>query len=512
MVDVGQGYLDAELTLIVRHSTGSERADLLFGVVELRPREQLHSPALVDGAGQPLRSKLTESTYAYALRKPVSVPEALAFFGATDRSLEFDGKRLQIDARGLRDTSTPELPLLLDEQDPLGNLLPERHGGIRVASKVGEGEARFGDFSSQYSPERLAKFRQWVVDAIHADLIAYSEYFGSLHLLLPNPILRHVNSRNEPDRGCVAVELAIRRGASLEGCSIQLTDHRVAGIGFDRTEHKLKERMLIAVPRDPHELELKLHGPSGLLYRSKGIFLRGISINMELIARSRKVQDPRDPTRSDTVGLIDGDERPMLVGDVSPADSPEHAEGLLAQARARRGLASTSFRLFPSGSRAEAREHLRSLIKSARTQLLFADVFLSARDVLEYATFATSLRLTVRLLGSRSFAAQKVDESGKLQGDLLSERIASIAKQDPALRLECRLVRGKKPDFHDRFLVIDEHVYVLGSSLNEFGERLTTLVRWNDPAAIRAELEARWSTNRSVALADWRATATDEDP
>ena len=44
-------------------------------------------------------------------------------------------------------------------------------------------------------------------------------------------------------------------------------------------------------------------------------------------------------------------------------------------------------------------------------------------------------------------------------------------------KVECRLLIGKKAELHDRFIVADDNVWMLGCSLNEFGNRATTLIR-----------------------------------
>lgn len=43
--------------------------------------------------------------------------------------------------------------------------------------------------------------------------------------------------------------------------------------------------------------------------------------------------------------------------------------------------------------------------------------------------------------------------------------------------IECRVLTGKKAELHDRFIVADDNVWMLGCSLNEFGSRATTLIR-----------------------------------
>lgn len=44
-------------------------------------------------------------------------------------------------------------------------------------------------------------------------------------------------------------------------------------------------------------------------------------------------------------------------------------------------------------------------------------------------------------------------------------------------KVSCRLLRGKASILHDRFIVADENVWMLGCSLNMFAQKATTLIR-----------------------------------
>ena len=43
--------------------------------------------------------------------------------------------------------------------------------------------------------------------------------------------------------------------------------------------------------------------------------------------------------------------------------------------------------------------------------------------------------------------------------------------------MSCRLLRGEKAALHDRFLVADDQVWLVGCSLDEIGKRATTISR-----------------------------------
>ena len=73
----------------------------------------------------------------------------------------------------------------------------------------------------------------------------------------------------------------------------------------------------------------------------------------------------------------------------------------------------------------------------------------------------------------------------------------------PLQKIECRVLRGEKSPLHDRFLVIDDNVYLLGSSLNEVGNRTTTISRVPAPGEMIDQAESWWADDKACpAIAD----------
>ena len=59
-------------------------------------------------------------------------------------------------------------------------------------------------------------------------------------------------------------------------------------------------------------------------------------------------------------------------------------------------------------------------------------------------------------------------------------------------------------DFHDRYVIGENKVYGLGSSLNGVGKGMTTLIQMPDAAAltIRAKAENLWAAAEVIAFTD----------
>jgi hypothetical protein len=63
-----------------------------------------------------------------------------------------------------------------------------------------------------------------------------------------------------------------------------------------------------------------------------------------------------------------------------------------------------------------------------------------------------------------------------------------------------RVMTGKHPAIHDRFLIVDDRAWLLGSSLGAFGERGSMLVELPFPTQVLPELERVWlSESTSIA-------------
>jgi hypothetical protein len=75
---------------------------------------------------------------------------------------------------------------------------------------------------------------------------------------------------------------------------------------------------------------------------------------------------------------------------------------------------------------------------------------------------------------------------------LRDELKAAVERRD-LNATEVRVMGGKSSAIHDRFLLVDERVWLLGSSLNEFGSRGTMLVELPLPSRIVSKLDDAWN-------------------
>lgn len=118
---------------------------------------------------------------------------------------------------------------------------------------------------------------------------------------------------------------------------------------------------------------------------------------------------------------------------------------------------------------AKAKECVLRIINGAHKICYICDIFFKEKTFINFLLDLKSLSTNVRIISSK--------ENLTLieQNDLAKE--IKKANDEVGHKIECRLLRGDKAALHDRIIVADENVWMIGCSLDEFGVRATSLIR-----------------------------------
>jgi hypothetical protein len=138
---------------------------------------------------------------------------------------------------------------------------------------------------------------------------------------------------------------------------------------------------------------------------------------------------------------------------------------------------------------------------------MLVDPYFAADDIQVWLPVVARRGVEIKVLTSRAGLRQRTLPGVAVKGrDLelehvkrLSEGLKAAERDQVVNPTKIRLMRGKHPVIHDRFIVADDHVWLLGASLNEFGARGTMLVALPLPGEVLPELEKVWDTE-SVSL------------
>lgn len=523
--EIAEDYVASEITALWFQDRATHRHHLLYAVAEMCPVEQPESELLETRDGGSIhsvrRTVMSAGRTIYAARVRTSNPtDAIAFWrGAGGRRLAIPVPRkeseapstqsppVHLESAGVLSEEPPnECPLVVGERsEGIAAGLPTRSTALRLLSRLDlHGRTRAG----LTGPE-LRAASDFGMEHLGFDLAEFEEHLGAVHLCFANPILRSFSERLTSDGRGLIFEARTRAGKTVEGCELVLVDERKAGHGFHVRHPLAAATAIIPLPAPPHELRTVLFGPGGdCLADDAAGFINSVVVNMELSSGTRQVR----LTRPD--GSIDEHHVPLISSEpIRTGDRLESVTELLAHHEQKRELrklrSSGTFYYFQGGpdSREDAREVIRSILGKARERCLLVDPYLGANDLLEFTPFVRRVGLPVRLLGSAFFLRRRKSKDAPFTlGEELGAALESLQAQDPNLRLSCRVLLGRDDaPVHDRFLVVDEDVYLLGSSLNEFGKRATTLFRTPDPVTLREALEKYWDERAglSISLSKW---------
>lgn len=396
----------------------------------------------------------------------------------------------------------------------------------------------------------------WLHEQLGFDLCKYSSLIGSIHLLAPNPVFRnfHYHHGKLLTEGfeTVIYKADLRSGDRPFELTLIIRDDTPTGTGLLKAIPLATTSGAFVINREFNlQSVYVIDKYRGLLYGSESFYFPGgISMNMELVTSQRVIRDDDGKVVS-KVPLI-GQGGPVIeanaLGRVS-THSKQAAAALRAESNVlrRRYKAQLYHERWFQGDKEAAVELIRSLLRRARRRVLIVDPYFR-RTELKFILEVSNTTVPIRVLGSARVLkkvavdhcppklkrarnvlraldinreemlpwARKVVAAGSwLPGDLaglLKNRANDLVGNNVTLHadqllqaveranvapkanpLEVRVMIGSARDVHDRFLLVDNDLWLLGSSLNEFGSRGTMIVPVIDPMMIEERLEENWA-------------------
>lgn len=125
------------------------------------------------------------------------------------------------------------------------------------------------------------------------------------------------------------------------------------------------------------------------------------------------------------------------------------------------------------------------ILNTANRRIIICDPYFGANELYHYVFPQSSLDVNVWILTSKNI--------DKIQAKTLKEAQDKYNLITDSNKVTCRVMRGKS-DLHDRFLIVDDRVWILGTSFNNFGERATSvaLIPEESRKRIISKIEAWW--------------------
>lgn len=501
------GYGEASLLLSWSFSSETGEAEMIFACVELLAQEipAPETKLLLDAEkrrssgrcvwlGQ-VKMPASEALqwYTHAIEGDWTVPPELAI-----RIREGESPRYRPLGEGLLEPAWPSLNLLRSTPANL-SFIPIDLECPRVHHRLTRAPA-----SESWTPEDRRDVSEILRSMLHVSLINFPSLWGSAHLVAHNPVLRSVGLRIVARESSedLAVTLIPRRSASLAELSVSVWELRNEAAQHLASFRGRSPVTLLSLTGEREAVALSVDSDiHGRIYDSNPVhFIKSIHLGMQVTGSRREVTVDRGSkgkhtfhvsTFSDGGNTVIGTSRPLnaLMKMSREAEAQKAREALTAREE-----------VWFDGDWDDAQDTLRSLVSRARRRVTLVDYFFSDQDVGLLIPAVASLDVEIRVLtskeGLKRVGAGK--DGFRAMAEKLERTVGSMVAKLRMQSVQVRYMTGTKAPIHDRFLVVDDRVYLLGSSLNEYGSRATMLVRLRYPDVVRPHIERQWNAAKRL--------------
>jgi hypothetical protein len=335
---------------------------------------------------------------------------------------------------------------------------------------------------------------------MHVNLAEYQEYLGSAVYISPDPVIRQIDHFRVPagdGRGeRIAYRFVPRQGQGLGGVFIT---------SFDKEARLLTNFETRPVPADGIlDVEkgacdgqygfVVTHEQHGVLaYQPFASFVRQMEVRTHVHSgQRRKVRVPLGNAKDSPTMEYEAAAGSELVSTSVLGDAGSSGAGVRveAEARARDRRAEAQRygqRWFPENSREEAAAFVQDLLRTARTRVMIADPYLASLQLSQFLYALHGRGVDVKLLTTKeAFSPEK--PATKM--DMLLDFKHSLQELEQYQSLKPSVRVFSASSLHDRFLVVDDDVWMVGNSLNALGEKASMVVRLPNPDEVIERLQA----------------------
>lgn len=365
-------------------------------------------------------------------------------------------------------------PLHDNEKSEVAYLLPHRHCSAFVNYCFPSDRS---ELNKLCSTERIkSQVKELSLRNLGFDLLEHTQFIGSFIYVAYNPIYKALDLRKEPIGNSVYVRTCYRAGRRGRlDFNFILRDKENKQIAQINHNNEGNFLCLFQMPEDYHHLELVVSDEIGNIvdYHPCIVFIEKIQVDMQIKTAEVHVKDQSGKT----VKVIDKfvSESPIIIGKNPQTSSIWDFSSEYSYKKLEDALDFVFFDGDITEEGKKTNQHkaftcIRRILDSARKRIMICDVYFDEKALELYVLPVKLQGIEIKILSSKE-GLSKDDKRQKLQTGINEFNDKKIAN------VKCRLLKGEKPILHDRFIISDDNVWMLGCSLNEFSVRATSLIR-----------------------------------
>ncbi|MBD9660965.1 VPA1262 family N-terminal domain-containing protein [Pantoea sp. PNT03] len=375
--------------------------------------------------------------------------------------------------------------------------IPFRNLGIiRYSRRISESQEWPSFLDTAGRSKQCEEALQFLEHHMHVDFREYPEYLGGMVLAVPDCDVHSVRQFVDPkEDGSESLYFHVKPHPSrkLQGLSLTVMEGQQGMLtSFDKIPVPEDGLVVIERPSPIHSSGLVLtHTERGVLLQTPiRTFLRQMNMRTEVIERRVKISAPETDKKKSPVTEYFSDKK-TLASSQTFGDAPNTTDAFkrLLDAKNER-LLNYSAKLydqkwFTADQRKEALKHIRDKLKQANLSIFIADPYFSANQISQYLFAIERDDVKIQILTSSSaFKKIKVSEAGPESDneaplDTHQALLRNLATFQASHRnsIQIKVANTENSLFHDRFIAVDNRVWMIGSSLNSIGIRPTLAMR-----------------------------------
>ncbi len=346
----------------------------------------------------------------------------------------------------------------------------------------------------------------WLCSELGIDFLSHPEQLGSVHLLLPNPVLRDLQIKLHIDaQGAEksVLRLSPRRNHSAIGLEAMMVEHRPTGISA--IQKVTAEGSYLEIPHagtaEKFELFIRCPVRGVLVWKKDRSYITETHLGLEVTGTRKVIQVPGKDGLSFNVDVRERVSE-QVIG------KPRRSNGI--PARLRQGQYDRQRTLAAEGlgqkwlhrNQEEATTFVRQLIGAAKHRVWIIDPYFATAELFSFAAATAYLSTEVTILTGASTALTKPDSNDKEKE--AGEVMLLNTSHSNMKHIQVRVMTGAMPTVHDRFLVIDDDVWFTGNSLNSLGERAGMMIKLPAPEPVIDKItQVLHDPDRTKTLTDW---------
>lgn len=504
-------YASAEITSLVLHQRNLGKWFNLFTVIELIPSEQTPSD-LIKGSNPTIpadRESIDDEFTVYIVRfVGVEIKAAIDIFknpaiGFTLNNGSTFNCNIELFANSyLEKEPSSEHSLIIDKQTEhtYGDILPYRHTDFRLWANIDRQKKWLDMFTLQQKNDLIKNCGLLSIRHLGFDLSRLTEHLGNVYLCGCNPYLRKYSCTLLDYNKDLLLSFYERESQTIIGKRIVLEEKRAGNMGFSVEKIIESKYERISLPHFPDMLYTKIYDANGFLIENHvGAWINiSVGIQMQSAVLNLTVKEGE---KTNTLNIPKyGVEVPVNI-----VKYDHSLAGFMKSQQRSRQIQdlenNKEFIFFPGGDadKEKARRIVGEIINQAKGRCIFLDPYFGAGDLL-YAYVIRSTSIPIQIISSSAFLKGNVVKGKNYtHAESLHKGLIEFRKKFPHQKIECRVLKRRDSSpLHDRYIVVDNAVYMLGSSLNEFGKRASSLIKVPAPELLISQALEWWDDESKI--------------